>query len=216
MGTAIAAGDILLCRSWCTQDAQAAVNTLAYECISVTGGGVTDQDFADVQEPGLATFYKALMSPGGTFRGIQVYYAKRAGGFLPNPVKATAHAGDGTTGTNSLPKNTCPILKFNTTIRGPGGRGRNFLPFASADYVTPNGIPDAALLILINSLASALLPPIVVTVGANTATLVWSVMHRNPPAGPVTSNQIVSAEAVDRFGQMHKRGDYGRANSSPI
>jgi len=215
MGTAVQANDLLAIRSWNTLQDQAAVTTFNWQCISVTGGGITDQDFADAHNTTYGTLHKNSMPPSATHRGIQCYIIKRVGA-LPPPVKSIGAAGDGTVGTNPVPKNTAAILKYSGFARGPRGRGRVFLPFISTDLVTINGLPDPALDILLNSFASFLLTPMVVTVGANSATFVFGVVSRNPPAGPMTFQQALTCESATKFGQMHKRGDYGRPNQSPI
>jgi len=55
-----------------------------------------------------------------------------------------------------------------------------------------------------------------VTGAAGTVSMAW-ILARKPRSSQATSNgQIVHAESADKFGQLHKRGDYGRANASPI
>jgi len=216
MSTPVAVNDLLSVRVWTVLDEQAAVNTYNYEVISVTGGAITDADFAQNWDTTFGGgFYPSLMPSSAEYRGVQVYFLKRNAGFLPAPVTSVAGAGPGTHGTNPVPRNTCPILKYATFSRGPGGRGRLFMPFADQAYVATNGRPTVALETLLNSFASALLSPITITVGASSAVFSWG-LARRPPGGPVTIHQILTAESADKFGQMHKRGDYGRANASPI
>lgn len=215
MGTPIQVNDILATKVWTTLGSQAAVNSYNYICIAVSGGTVTDQDFCDVQEPGMATFYKGFMPSSALFNGVQVYYLQRSGP-LPAAVSNKIHTGVGTKGTTPAPKNTSCILKYKTPLRGPAERGRVFLPFASIDWLDVLGDPTTAMNVYVNSFASALLPPIVVNVGGNTATLVWSIVHRHPKPAPMTTSQISEAEIAGKFGQMHKRGDYGRPNVSPV
>ncbi len=219
MAIGIATNDILIARAWVKLDEQAAVNTYAYRCITVTGGGVTDQDFATFisLDLGMAAFYRALLTPASEFRGIQAYFVNRGVGvFLPAPVKAIGQAGVGTTTGDPVPRNACGILKYNTVVRGPGGRGRVYLPYMAQSYVGSNGQVNAAFGTLVNSLASNMLPPIVVVNGGSSATLTWCLLHKTPGQLPTSTGEIVSAEAGEKIGQMHKRGDYGRANASPI
>jgi len=216
MGTAVAANDILSIRSWNVLGSQAAVNSFNWQCISVSGGGITDQDFSDAHNTTYATLHKNSMPDSAVHRGIQCYFLSRGGAFLPQPVKSIGAAGDGTIGTTAVPKNTCAILKYASAIRGPGGRGRVFLPFISADYVDATGLPAAGLAVLLNSFASFLLTPMVVTVGANSATFVFGIVARHPAPNLPTFLQAVTCEGAEKFGQMHKRGDYGRPNNSPI
>jgi hypothetical protein len=216
MPTQVVVGDILSLRAWNTLDEQAAVNTYNFECISVTGAGVTDQEFANAQDAPVSSFYKAYCPTTVTYRGIQVYFIKRTTGFLPNPVSSVISSGAGTGSGNPTPRNTCAILKYATPVRGPGGRGRVFLPFMADSFVANNGRPTIAAETLINSLGSYFQAPLTVTVGARSGTFVWVLVKRPPHTVPTVTGQIVTSEAADKFGQQHKRGDYGRANASPI
>lgn len=214
MATALVTGDFLSIRAWTTQQAQAAVNTFNYQVITLTGGAVTDQDFVNAQNTAFAAFYKSLCPSSVDYNGIQCYFLFRTGGgSLPAPVKNIASAGPGTTGTNCVPRNAAGIMKYSAFSRGPGGRGRVFLPFVSLDYVNEGGDPNTAYDVLVNSFASSLLTPVVVTSGGSTATLSFCLFKRSNVAA---SEQILQAESASKFGQMHKRGDYGRPNASPI
>jgi len=215
MATSLVVGDILSLKAWNSLSPQAAVNTYNYEVINTAGGGVSDKDFVDHQASLFGTFYKGLMPGSATHNGLQLYFIKRAG-FLPAPVSNTTQFGIGTKGTNACPKSAAPVLKFSTAIRGPAGRGRVFLPFPSLDWVAADGTPTNAFDVFVSSFASALLPPVVVTSGANTATLVLVIVKRPTPPALPTAVQVGNAAPADKFGVMHKRGDYGRANESPI
>jgi len=214
MSIQIVVADIIVARAWCTAGGQAAVNTYGYECISSTGGGATDDDFLTQINGAYALFYKALLPPNCTFNGLQGYFLRRTG-VMPPPVKNTAGAGVGTTGTTCLPRGMAGVMKYATNVRGQGGRGRVFLPFVSADYQDVTALPSAAYDVLVNSFASSLLAPLVVTGGGGSVTLVWSLIHRKAP-DPITARQITTAGSADKWGQMHKRGEYGRLNASPI
>ncbi len=216
MATPIANGDLLSARVWTSANAQAAVNTYNFLCISVTGGGVTDQDFSNAIDAPAALLYGPLIPSVVTYDGVQVYFIRRSPMVLPNPVKTTSSAGPGTAGGNILPLQTAGILKYNTLVRGPAGRGRVYLPFIASSFLTTQGEPTTAYDVLVNSFASALLSPLVVTNGASSATLVWSLVRKELLPSPPSSQQILFAESAGKFGVMHKRGDYGRLNVSPI
>ncbi len=214
MTVAIQVNDVIAVKAWMTLNEQAAVNTYNYECITLSGGAVTDDDFLAAIQTAYAAFYKSLSATTVTYNGLQAYYVRRSGPY-PNPVQNVASAGPCTFSATVLPRVAAGILKYNTTIRGPGGRGRVFLPFIGADYAGTDGKPTAAYDVLVNSFASNLLTPVVVTAGGSTATMVWGIFSRLPTATPAFS-QIVQAQSADKFGNLHKRGDYGRANASPI
>ncbi len=216
MATALNINDVISLRAWCSLSDQAAVNSYNFEVVSVTGGGITDQNVSDAFDPNASTFYRAIMPTTATYNGIQAYLLKHAP-FLPHFVKSTLNAGGGSGPNTCLPKNTAAILSYNTAVRGPIGRGRVYLPFIRTDLVTGFGVPTAGFNVTINSWASLLLNPFIVTIGANSVTMNWSLVHRfAPPLVGLSTTQIRDAESADKMGQMHKRGDYGRANSSPI
>lgn len=215
MATALQNGDILSCRAWNTLGDQAAVNTYVYSIFAVTGGAVTDQDLCDAIDFLMADFYKGYQSTHSTYDGIQTYFVKRSGP-LPAPVSKTTSAGAGTVTGVPAPPNTAPIFKYNTFVRGPSGRGRVYLPFPEGGNVAADGRTTNAFDIYLNSQATLMLAPLILSNGGSSATAVWSLLHRNPPAGPVTADQITQALSASKFGQMHKRGSYGRQNESPI
>jgi len=215
MAIALGNGDILSIKAWNSFGAQAAVNTYNFLVFGVIGGGVTDQDFVDQIANQIAAFYTSFMSDQCQHNGCQCYFIRRTGP-LPAPVKNVAFAGPGLQPEAAVPRVSASILKYTSFTRGPKGRGRLYLPFMSSVFMGTNGLPTTAHNTLVNSFASVLLSPILVTSGGNTAQLTWVLMGRVP--GPIflTTEQIIAAEAADKFGMMHKRGDYGRANASPI
>jgi hypothetical protein len=218
MAIVLAINEILSVRAWSTDSEQAAVNTYNFSVVAVTGGTVTDQDVANSMDTFFGQFYPAYQPTSVRYAGVQVYFLARAAGLpLPAPVKSIAFASAGQLGTVSVPRNARAVMKYATFKRGPSGRGRVYLPFAAVDNLTVLGLPNAAFNSLVNTTFAALLPPFVITVGAATATLVWSLAHRGlGPTHPISADAIISAESAEKFGQMHKSGDYGRANQSPI
>lgn len=216
MPTAVQIGDILSCRAWLSANAQAAVNTYNFECITLTGGAVTDQNLSDFVDNTIVGMYGNLVTPQVVYDGVQTYFARRSPMVLPNPVKTIASAGPGTAGGGILPLQTAGILKYNTVTRGPAGRGRLFLPFISSSFLSAVGEPTAAYDVLVNSLCSVLVNPLVVTSGGSSATFAWVLLKKAKLPTPPTATQIVAAESAAKFGVQHRRGDYGRLNVSPI
>ncbi len=207
-------GDIIVARAWCVAGGQAAVNTYGYECITSAGAGAQDTDFLAALVGTFSAFYKGLLPANCSYRGLQAYFLKRTG-IMPPPVNDTTGAGAGVTGTTCIPRGMAGVMKYATNTRGPGGRGRVFLPFVSIDYQDVTALPTNAYDVFVNSFASFLLAPLIAGSGGNTVTLVWSLIHRKAP-DPITGHQLTTAESADKWGQMHKRGEYGRLNASPI
>jgi hypothetical protein len=217
MSFVIGVGDLLAARFWSVLDEQAAVNTLNYACTAKTGAGATDQDLASFLDSGFAAFFRSLYPPTVTYRGCQVYFLKRLGLLTAAaPVSSLAGSGVGTATGPPMPRDAAAIVKYTTGLRGPSQRGRIFLPFISTDYQASNGRPTNAFAVLLNSFASGAVVPITVGSSPNQSTLVWSLLHKVKGAVPVDRGPIDFAESANKYGNMHKRGDYGRPNSSPI
>jgi hypothetical protein len=217
MAAIIAPNDILAVRMWTVNEEQAAVNTFNYVCLSKVGAGPTDQDLADWADANIGSYYKSLMPPSCEYRGAQVYFLLRAGGPpLPNFVKSVAHAAVGTATGPPLPGNAAGILKYATLFRGPANRGRVFLPFISDDFLATNGHPTNGFVTLVNGMGALINANPTIGSGGNTGVMEWDIVHR-PKGGPVSlRGPVATAEAGISFATMKKRGNYGRANKSPI
>jgi hypothetical protein len=217
MANPIGVGDILAARVWCVLNEQAAVNTYNWVCLSKTGAGGSDQDLATTLDTFYSSFYIPLLPSLAIYKGVQVYFLKRLG-LLSNavPVNSIAASGNGTGTGNSLPRNAAAILSYNVGLRGPANRGRVYLPFVASEWLDATGRPTTAFGVLANSFLSGQLGGVVAGSGGNTSTLAWCLLHKVKAAVPVNRGEVTHAESAEKFGQMHKRGDYGRANSSPI
>ncbi len=217
MPTTIVTGDIMANRAWCTLGDQAAVNTYHYELISSTGSGCTDQDMCDAFDVLAEPFYKGLMSTTGTYDGIQTYFAYRTPmAAYPHFVRQTTNAGAGSTAGGTVPPTAAAILSYGTPLRGPANRGRIYLPFLSTTQMASDGRLTSGADVFINSQCTLLLPTLTVTGAGGTGTFVWVIAHKRKAPTPWTTTQITNAESSSKFGQMHKRGSYGRPNASPI
>jgi len=213
----IGVGDILAARFWSVLDEQAAVNTINYVCTAKAGTGGSDQDLASFLDTNFASFFRALYPNTVEYRGCQVYFLKRLGLLSAAfPVFSTANAGVGTATGPPMPKNTCGMVKYTNGLRGPGNRGRLYLPFISTDFQATNGEPTNAWAVLINGFGAGGVVPITVGSGGNTSTLTWNLLRKVKGAVPIDRGPITLAQSANKYGQLHKRGDYGRANSSPI
>lgn len=217
MATPVAVGDILAARLWSVLDEQAAVNTFNLVCSATSGAGCSDNDVAAFIDTNVGAFFKSLYPNTVEYRGTQVYFLKRLG--LPSsaaPVSSLAGAGVGTATGPPMPRDAAGILKYNVGLRGPANRGRLYLPFISTDWQASNGRPTTAWAVFVNSFCSGMLAPLVCGTSPNQSTMLWSLIQKHVGAVPTVRGTIVNAEAADKYGNMHKRGDYGRPNSSPI
>jgi len=215
MASQISITDILSLKTWTTFGPQAAVNTYNFRCVNVTGGSVTDQDFVTAFAALMGTFYAAVCANGVTFNGCQCYFLRKSGStFLPPPVKDTVGAGPCTGGADALPRNTALIMQYFSNVRrGPGGRGRVFIPFLATAVMDADGHPTTTVNTLVQGFFNSLFGPTIVGTTPNTATFDWVIIQRKPT---LDFTLVSEGGPTKKFGQMHKRGDYGRANVSPI
>lgn len=213
----IGVGDLLAARFWSALDEQGAVNTLNFNCTSKSGTGASDQDLASALDAGYAAFFRSLYPNTVEYRGCQVYFLKRLGVLSSAaPVASTSNAGVGTATGPPMPRNACGILKYTTGLRGPANRGRLFLPFISTDFQATNGRPTNAFAVLLNSFGSGTVVPLVIGTSPNQSTVEWCLLHKVKGAVPINRGPITLAQSANKYGQLHKRGDYGHANASPI
>lgn len=217
MANVIGVGDILAARAWVQLDEQGAVNTYNFTCLSKTGAGGTDQDLATALDSLFASFYIPMLSATTEYRGTQVYFLKRLGLLTgAAPVSSIANAGLGSAASYPLPRVATAVVSYNNGLRGQRNRGRIFLPFVTADFLASNGRPTVGLETLVNSFLSVMLAGFTVGGGGNTSSVVWSLLHKVKGAIPTDRGPITHAELAEKFGGMHKRGDYGKPNASPI
>jgi hypothetical protein len=209
-------GDLMACRVWTQLNDQAAVNTLNYEVIATSGGAVTDQDLCDHVDTLVHSYYTNTMTVDCQYHGVQTYFLQRPSGTLPSPVKNVSHAGPGLGSAPVMPTQVAAIMRTLTNVRGPGGRGRLYLPFLDSALATADGQQVPSLVLAINTLATSLLGAQILTNGGSTATVVWCLVHKPRRPAMMTALPIQQAASTGKFGTMRKRGDYGRQNSSPI
>lgn len=169
-------GDILECRFVCQNRLQQAVNTIHYQVGAVTGGTLTDSQVAPLIDLRAAPLYKAWLPTACSYRGsrIQVVFQKP----LQVAVVTTANSGIGAKVGDPLPSVAAYLMKKQTTLAGPKGQGRIFLPFWSEDENDATGKPGATAIVLATAFATQMLGPFGVTVGGAVTTLTPGVYSR--------------------------------------
>jgi hypothetical protein len=140
--------DLVSCRIWSADEEQAAVNTLWFNVSSITGDGITDEEFAEYVDTQLGPLYKDILSQNAVYRGIEVQIIR---GFLPTreifaSVLNSDNAGGGTLRTDSIPRQNCGLISLRTARAGQRYRGRIYLPFLSVVDITSEG--EASVLYL--------------------------------------------------------------------
>jgi hypothetical protein len=209
MASQLQVNDRCKVRVWCSDNEQASVNTYYYKVTAITGGGATDLDFASNFDNVVAPLYKALLTTGTIYNGVQV----KRDNILPEPITqfSNLNAGPGTAGAPGLPRQAAGLISWQTALAGPAFRGRTYLPFPDATHNTNAGVPTMPYVGNAQALATAL-ASFTTVVGAGTASVsfvIWS--KKRLTLTPVTESFV-----ADKWATVRKRGSYGRANVSPI
>ena len=226
MSNALGLGNLVQLRVWCADSEQASVNTFWYVVGAAGPPAATDQDTADQVETAVAGGMKPLIANTALFRGVEVQLhdptpppptSMSGYGALFSAVFQNAHAGAGTAGAVGLPRQTCGLGSFQTGRAGAVGRGRWYAPFPSDTDNLGNGQPTAGYATRLESMTAFFAAGISVAVGGRTATLVRILLHRRNKAGVWPLPSPVLTHSTSAFWATQKRrGDFGRANKSPV
>lgn len=218
MSTPLITGDLLKLRVWCSAGDQASVNTIYAVVGAITGGVVTDQDFANYMDAQLSAVFIPVLSNIAEYRGVQASIEDK----IPQPslVISNTNPGNGTAGAIGLPRQTCGLIGFTTPFRGVQYRGRWYIPFPSATDDQGDGTPTAGYEVRIANItglfgATNFFPG----TGSAAAAIVWSIRHGvpkklPPPLTPTT--QITGYTASSKWATQRRRGSFGRQNTVPL
>jgi hypothetical protein len=214
MAAPILAGDVVKLSVWCSDTEQASVNTYWYGCNSITGTGATDLVFAQEIETSLATLYKPILNNNATFDGViaQIYRAGQP--FIGQ--ESIAHAGAGTGGAISLPRQCSGLISWQTDKAGQKYRGRTYLPFFSASSDVGDGTINAGTVTNMVGLATFLQAGILAGTTPNQSNLFLILAHRFAKGVQPLGDPIIKGLVRPKWATMRKRGSYGRPNVSPI
>lgn len=204
----------LLVYAW--ESGQISVNRFQYLWLSTTGTGATYGDIAWAFNSLIQTTFLACMANTARFLGCKFSDDVKP---LINIPGVTY---DGNFGTYfgagaTLPTVVCGILSKQTNIAGPGGRGRNYMPFPAASASDSTGAPVAGYQSAVESFGFAALglpgAGIVTVTGlAGNIYLFQSIIHH---VGGGSSN-ISDCAASGLWASQRRRGGYGRLNRPAI
>jgi hypothetical protein len=118
------------------------------------------------------------------------------------------------------------LIRYGTAYGGRQFKGRSYIPFPSTDAVTTDGAMTAGYAALLAALALALSADMypVTTGPAGFATVHQVIVHGQtkagakliPPAAIQPPTPVQSWTVSGRFVTQHRRGDFGKTNTSPI
>jgi hypothetical protein len=210
MTQALAVNDIVKIQLWSHDAEQAAVNTFHFKVTAVGGLIASLEDMIKDIDDTVEALYKAILNQQATYDGIlgQIVFPPP----LMVHVVRTTNAGAGTGGAQGAARQVAGLLRWGTPLAGPGGRGRNYLPFTSNADSDGIGVPTAGYGANATAFAVALSSFTTVSEGGRTATVAFGLKKRNSS----TFTAITSGNFEQKWATQKKRGSFGRPNSSPF
>ena len=190
---------------------QVSINVRHYVVTNVTGAGRTAQQMAAYLDGVFAPLYKLCISAIAIWRGTGL---KR---LQPTPeieYSSTANAGVGALAGDPLPPQTAGLVGLQTTVPGPSGHGRVYMPFPTESVNDANGLCTAAYQILILAVGNQLAQTQTQTVGADSVTVWPIILHRDTG---FNDKLILGGTYVrNRWATQRRRSGFGAANQLPF
>lgn len=189
---------------------QISVNVLTYVCTAIAGTSETYGNGAIRFDVLIQASYKALLNNQAVYRGIGVRK------IFPTPISieysTVVNAGVGNAGASAMPKQDTGLLRKNTDRPNRKGRGRLYVAFPSISDNSSTSQPIAGYVTRLNALGTILSTNVLVGTAPNTATLKPVLWDRKL----FQSTDIASMTGQVYWATQRRRGDYGKANSSPF
>jgi len=219
MANFIGLNDVVIARVWCSDEEQASVNTFCYQCTEIAFSDATDDEIATDLDTLLSPLYADILNTSTKYNGVQVYKLNgNLNGTPYQPGVSVAGATFGTVTGLGLPRQTCGIISWNTSLTGRRYRGRTYLPFPPSGFDSGQGFPSTPAITAYYNIASAIRNYVLTSMTG--ATMEQQLYHRGrqystpPIPGQITPMRAWTNPA--KWATQRRRGSYGRANSSPI
>lgn len=188
---------------------QLGINVCHYRVANVTASP-TDQDAANALDAIAAPLYQQLLPQAVTYHGVRLRVAK----VLPAPMAVTTSllAGPGTIASDVMSLQTCGMVTKRTVLAGRAYRGRMYIPFPPETRNDPTGVPSAAYVADLATLATAICLSVTpVAGGGGTCDLIPVLYHR----GTASSTDLSTIVARRKWATQRRRSDYGKPNLIP-
>ena len=202
-------GDVMEVRSFCYGQNQLGINIGFFRVTSVTGvptlAGVA---------PGISTQLSAIYIPAisnqVSYWGVGVRLAGAGGPAIA--YDGTAR-GAGTQTSDLLPTVVAGIVTKRTGLAGRANRGRIYVPFPVEDFNDVDGLPTVGYMALLDAIGLWWTTAHLWATGAgDTVNTIPVIYHRKLHS----TTDIADHLTRQKWAQVHKRGDYGRANVAPF
>lgn len=211
--TTLRIGNFLRTQIFCQQQEQVSCNTWTYQVIADQYvQGPTDLDWAVYFEQQMAPLMKAIVAADATFLGVKVSQYNNTDKYYPQT--SQTQKGFGTDGPIAMPRQVCGIYSRETAFRGPGFRGRVYLPFPATVDDQSNAVPTAAYVANLTTLAIKAEGMFQFTGTAGGKCVVAPyLVHKNKLIAPTP---ILGWLVRGKWATQRRRGSYGRSNLDPF
>jgi len=205
------AGDVVQCRFVHKgPTGEEAFVIMNYVIGTITGGTITDQDFANQASMFYSTLIVTIMPNSCDYDGVEVSLPTRSP--IPATVTSTLGHGAGASGTQVANTQAAALISLYSSLSGQRNRGRSYLPFLTATFIDVTGFPTSGFLTLLQIIAAAFAAFQGFTVGGASATFNQVIYHRLTKLWTYVFNWV----AQQKFATQRRRGNYGRNRTPPI
>lgn len=191
----------------CRFGEQLGLNVRHYRSVAVVGAGVPPSAVATAIFASLGPLYVNILTASASFESVSV--AK----ILPLPRGMSQQTTDtplvGLQVGDPLPKQVAGLISLRTLFSGRRFRGRMYIPFPPEILnELPDARPSASYLTVLGTIASFVIAPLPISVGADSETFLPVVLHRDD----LTDTFIFDAMVRPVWATQRRRGDFGRTN----
>lgn len=210
--TPLLVDDLLRLTATALANRQQAQVTCHFRVSSVAGASLTVKEVADAWQAICDSAWPGVLAPTSFGGNCLVERVLVTGGAVAEYAEGVSTFPPGTVGTSHVPTQVAPIIKKFTGVAGPKHRGRVFMPFMPADFMT-----DAGELDPVGGTAYGLWHATVfarpMTLGTlpDQVVLTPVLFHRHPTAS--TTEDIALFTVSPKIGTQKRRGDYGTPNN---
>jgi len=205
----IEVGQIIKTIFYCEAGAQGAQNVKYWRVQSVSGLPMTDLNVASRMNTLFKPLYVACISTQAKYRGVTAQILAPTAYDVQGVSDLTVGTGTG----DLLPTEISILATFRSGLAGRMHRNRVFVPFPAEAENGIDGKPTAGYLTRVDNLAAQMNTSVVVTVGAETATLVPVVW---PGLLPSTGETQSTYSVATLWSSLDSRSARSSANPNPF
>lgn len=209
MAVSLVVGDIVEVKLIARCGGQYSINTLHYQCNSLSGTGATDVNALTAIDDDLSGPFKNAISADAFLLGTQLQVIKPT---RYQFIFTSANSGGGDLAGDVLPRQTSGLIRKVGNLAGKRYQGRMYVPFPTEPYNSPSGHPITDYVDLLNTLGSHLIATVTAGGGGNTASLIPRIFHRSDD----TTTGISTYRGVSEWATQRRRADIRGGDRPPF